>query len=111
LGRVRLTIPPRPHDVCFVATALPLLLGTSHPENLALAASLEATYGRRPARLPAGGTIPLAADFARVLGAPMMSTGIADADSGVHARNEHIGLARYHRGVEALVRFMWALAS
>ncbi|HXM57633.1 MAG TPA: M20/M25/M40 family metallo-hydrolase [Candidatus Dormibacteraeota bacterium] len=95
--------------VRLVATAAPLLLGANHPGTLALAASLGTAYDTGVARLPAGGSIPVAADFARFIGAPMMSSGIAAADAGVHAPDEHIDLDRFHRGVEALVRLMWAL--
>jgi acetylornithine deacetylase/succinyl-diaminopimelate desuccinylase-like protein len=36
-------------------------------------------------------------------------SGIAQADSAIHSPNEHLAIDNYHRGIEALIRFICGL--
>jgi acetylornithine deacetylase/succinyl-diaminopimelate desuccinylase-like protein len=52
----------------------------------------------------------VAAEFHESLGAPLLISGIAHVDSAIHSPNEHLALEQYHRGVEALIRFMFRMS-
>ena len=39
-----------------------------------------------------------------------MISGIAQADSAIHSPNEHLVIDNYHRGIEAVIRFICELA-
>ena len=47
-----------------------------------------------------------AVDFQEALGAPMVISGIEQADAAIHSPNEHLQVDQYHRGIEALIRFI-----
>jgi acetylornithine deacetylase/succinyl-diaminopimelate desuccinylase-like protein len=51
----------------------------------------------------------VAIDFQEALGAPMVISGLAQADSAVHSPNERFRLDNYHRGIEMLLHFMYGL--
>jgi acetylornithine deacetylase/succinyl-diaminopimelate desuccinylase-like protein len=37
-------------------------------------------------------------------------SGVAQADSAIHSPNEHFVIDNYHRGIEAVIRFMCGFA-
>lgn len=43
------------------------------------------------------------------LGAPMVISGLAQADSAAHSPNEKLRLDHYDRGIEMVLRFMYLL--
>jgi len=49
-------------------------------------------------------------DFQEAVGAPLVISGIAQADSAVHSPNERLVIANYHRGIEAVIRFICGMA-
>jgi amidohydrolase len=57
-----------------------------------------------------GGSIPVAVDFQEAVGAPLVISGIAQADCAIHSPNEHLLIDNYHRGIEAVIRFICGLA-
>jgi acetylornithine deacetylase/succinyl-diaminopimelate desuccinylase-like protein len=57
-----------------------------------------------------GGSIPVAVDFQEALGAPLVISGIEQADAAIHSPNEHLLTEQYHTGIEALIRFICNLA-
>ena len=63
--------------------------------------------GSNPSR---SGSIPVAVDFQEVVGAPLVISGIAQADCAIHSPNEHLVVDNYHRGIEAVIRFICGLA-
>ena len=48
-------------------------------------------------------------DFREAIGAPMMISGISQADDAAHSPNEHLVVDNYHRGIEAVIRFICRL--
>jgi acetylornithine deacetylase/succinyl-diaminopimelate desuccinylase-like protein len=92
-----------------LGTTRPVLCGTDHAGARAASEAFQATFGS-PARLVrSGGSIPVAIDFQEALGAPMVISGLPEADSAAHSPNERFSLDHYHRGIEMLLRFMYAL--
>jgi acetylornithine deacetylase/succinyl-diaminopimelate desuccinylase-like protein len=73
------------------------------------AAYLEA-FGKETAVVRIGGSIPVAVDFQEALGAPLVMSGIEQADAAIHSPNEHLVIDQYHRGIEALIHFICRFA-
>jgi acetylornithine deacetylase/succinyl-diaminopimelate desuccinylase-like protein len=57
-----------------------------------------------------GGSIPVSVDFQTGVGAPLVISGISQADNAIHSPNEHLVVDQYHRGIEAVIRFICLLA-
>lgn len=87
----------------------PLLCGTDHAGARAASRAFEETFGSAPRLVRSGGSVPVATDFKEALGAPMVISGLAQADSAAHSPNEKFRLDHYHRGIEMLLRFMYLL--
>jgi acetylornithine deacetylase/succinyl-diaminopimelate desuccinylase-like protein len=85
----------------------------SHPDEQTLAAAtaaFQASFGRPPALVRAGGSVPVAADFQETLKSRMLIGGLAQPGSGAHSPNEKFSLDHYHRGIELLIHLMYRLA-
>jgi succinyl-diaminopimelate desuccinylase len=73
--------------------------------------AFEEAFGRRARLVRSGGSIPVAIDLQEALKAPMIGSGLPEADSAPHSPNERYSLDHYHRGIEMLIRFIYALPS
>jgi acetylornithine deacetylase/succinyl-diaminopimelate desuccinylase-like protein len=49
-------------------------------------------------------------DFQEAIGAPIVVSGIEQADSAIHSPNEHLVIDNYHRGIDAVIRYICELA-
>ncbi|HET7467523.1 MAG TPA: M20/M25/M40 family metallo-hydrolase [Candidatus Dormibacteraeota bacterium] len=105
-----LTTPGVVVDVERLGTAPPILSGADHPGALALQAAFEESFGRKTALAREGGSIPVGVDFQEAIGAPLIISGIGQADAAVHSPNEHLLISQYHTGIEALIRFICRFA-
>ena len=93
-----------------LGAAPPVTCGVDHPAAQAMRAAYQAAFGRPTSLVRVGGSIPVSVDFQEAVGAPLVISGIAQADSAVHSPNEHLVIDNYHRGIEAVIRFIGALA-
>ncbi len=73
-----------------------------HPIAQAAARALEATFGRAPVFIGAGGSIPVAGMFERQLGLPVILMGFSNPDDHAHAPNEAMVLANYETGIRTI---------
>ena len=89
----------------------PVLIGADHAPARAAMKAFEEAFGKKPKMVRSGGSIPVAIDLQEALKAPMVSSGLPEADSAPHSPNERYSLDHYHRGIEMLIRFMYALES
>jgi acetylornithine deacetylase/succinyl-diaminopimelate desuccinylase-like protein len=106
----RLTTPGVDVEVVVHSVTPPVV---SHPDEQILAAAsaaFQASFGRPPALVRAGGSIPVAADFQETLKSRMLIGGLAQPGSGAHSPNEKFSLDHYHRGIELLIHLMYRLA-
>jgi acetylornithine deacetylase/succinyl-diaminopimelate desuccinylase-like protein len=104
-----LTTPGVEVKVELLSAAPPVLAGADHPPAQALRAAYKDAFGMETALIRVGGSIPVAVDFQEAVGAPLVISGIAQADSAIHSPNEHLAIDNYHRGIEALIRFICEL--
>jgi amidohydrolase len=74
-----------------------------------LRAAYSEAFGRETALVRVGGSIPVSVDFQEAVGAPLMISGIPQADDAVHSPNEHLAIDHYHTGIEAVIRFICKL--
>jgi acetylornithine deacetylase/succinyl-diaminopimelate desuccinylase-like protein len=97
-----------PPGVTVTATDLggghPSLTQMDHPLTQAAARAIEATFGKAPVYIREGGSIPVAASFATILGLPVVLLGITPPDENAHAPNEWMGLDNYETGIRTFAR-------
>ena len=109
--RVReLTTPGVEISLRMLSSAPPVTSGIDSPAALALRDCLPRGFRQGDAFVRVGGSIPVAVDFQEAVGAPLLISGIAQADCALHSPNEHLLIDNYHRGIEAVIRFLCALS-
>jgi acetylornithine deacetylase/succinyl-diaminopimelate desuccinylase-like protein len=104
-----LTTPGVEIDVRMLSSAPPVTSGVDNEPARALRAAFQEAFERETSLVRVGGSIPVAVDFQQAVGAPLLISGIAQADCALHSPNEHLLVDNYHRGIEALIRFMCAM--
>ncbi|MGH7765548.1 MAG: dipeptidase [Candidatus Dormibacteraceae bacterium] len=105
-----LTTPGVEVTLTVLGSAPPVICGVDHAPARAIRAAYRAAFGRETSLVRVGGSIPVSVDFQEALGAPMVISGVAQSDSAVHSPNEHFLVENYHRGIEAVIRFICGLA-
>ena len=86
------------------------IVDTSAPAMQAAADALEGVFGQRPHFTREGGSIPVVADFKKILGMDTVLMGFGLDSDSIHSPNEKFGLDRFHQGIEASIRFLDAYA-
>lgn len=74
------------------------------------AAALEKTFGRSPVFARTGGTIPVIADFQRLLGAEVVLVGMGLENDRAHAPNERFLVDAYLEGIAMSANLLVSLA-
>ena len=77
-----------------------------HPALGAAARALREAFGREPAFLRSGGSIPIVGTLQALFGAPVVLMGFALPSDGMHAPNERVNLPTLERGTVACARFL-----
>jgi len=101
---VRLEIITHGHAEAYVAPA------GSRPMRAAVAV-LKEVFGREPAVIREGGSLPILPLFKRVLGADSLLIGFAGPNCNAHGPNENVVLADLDRGAEAVALLMARVAT
>ena len=83
-----------------------VLTPSHHPAVDAAAAALAHVWGKSPAFIREGGSIPPVASIAEELGVPCVMLGVALPGDHMHAPNERVVLAQLFRGMRA-VAWLW----
>lgn len=76
------------------------------PAMRAAAEAMEAVFGKPPFFTREGGSIPVVADFKRILGLDSVLMGFGLDSDAIHSPNERFGIDRFHMGIEASIRFL-----
>jgi acetylornithine deacetylase/succinyl-diaminopimelate desuccinylase-like protein len=98
-------------EVSLINTGHPSLTAIDHPATMAAARCLEEVFGQAPLFVREGGSIPVAASFASILGLPVTLLGFMNPDCRAHSPNEFVRLDNWEAGHRAMVRFWAALAT
>src|SRR5205807_2167236 len=89
-----------------LSTACPALVDRRHPALAAAAAAYRSAFGRAPAFVRSGGTIPIVNDLQDVLGLEVVLMGFALPDDRMHAPNEKLHLPAFRKGVATSIAFL-----
>ena len=87
-----------------------VIVDTTAPAMQAAKQALHAVFGQEPHFTREGGSIPVVADFKKILGLDTVLMGFGLDSDSIHSPNEEFGLDRFHQGIEASIRFMDAYA-
>jgi acetylornithine deacetylase/succinyl-diaminopimelate desuccinylase-like protein len=98
-------------EVRFLGGGQPFVARIDDPLTQAVARALEATHGRAPVFTREGGSIPVAASFASVLGVPVVLEGFTQPHEQAHAPNEWLDLDNYENAIRAIVATFDSIAS
>lgn len=71
----------------------------------AAADAFEEVYGKEPLFAREGGSIPIVADFKKVLGAQSILMGFGLTSDAIHSPNEKFSLKDFYRGIETSAEF------
>jgi len=97
-------------DVRELHGGLPWLAPTDHPALQAAGRALKRAFRKQPVFTREGGSIPIVAEFDRILKVPTVLMGLGLTDDNLHAPNEKFDLENFHRGVAAAAFLMEELA-
>jgi acetylornithine deacetylase/succinyl-diaminopimelate desuccinylase-like protein len=90
--------------VQYLGGGRPSLTPMDHPATQAAARALEATFGRPPVYIRAGGSIPVCASFTSILRLPVVLLGFTPPDDNAHAPNEWMDLGNYETAIRTIAR-------
>lgn len=76
----------------------------------AAAKAFEEIYEKEPLFSREGGSIPIVADFKKILGVESILMGFGLTSDAIHSPNEKFSLQDFHRGIKTSARFMELLA-
>jgi acetylornithine deacetylase/succinyl-diaminopimelate desuccinylase-like protein len=108
---VRERIPPDAKvEFNSFAAAPAMALAFDHPALAKTRLALAAEWGKKAVTVGEGGSIPIVADFKRVLGMDTILVGFALDDDRVHSPNEKYDLTSFHKGTRSWARILAALA-
>jgi acetylornithine deacetylase/succinyl-diaminopimelate desuccinylase-like protein len=104
-----LTTPGVEVKIAVLGMAPPVTCGVDSTAAKALRSAFTEVFGKETALIRVGGSIPVSVDFQEAVGAPILISGIAEADAAAHSPNERLTVDNYHRGIEAVIRFICKL--
>ena len=99
-----------PTEVRRLTGAPPAHSDPAHPVMRAAAAAYAHGFGRRPALVRSGGTVPIVALLQERLGVPTALLGFGLPDDRMHAPNESAHLPTFARAVETSIWFLHEVA-
>jgi len=83
----------------------PYVTPTDSPEYKAASAAFEEAFGKVPVPMYEGGSIPIIAEFKKVLGIESILMGFGFDTDGLHSPNEHFGVWNFYKGIETVPGF------
>lgn len=67
--------------------------------------AMEESFGKKPIPLRSGGSIPIVADFEKVLNVKTVLLGFGLDSDAIHSPNEHFGVTNFYKGIETIPYF------
>jgi acetylornithine deacetylase/succinyl-diaminopimelate desuccinylase-like protein len=96
--------------ISLLTTGKPALISHDLPEMRAAVRAYERGWGATPVFTRGGGSIPVVADIADLMGIPVVMMGYGLDDDGLHAPNEHYRVEMFQRGIETAIVYLEELA-
>lgn len=96
-------------EVNILAEAWPMAVTISGPVAEAKIRTLEEMFGKSPAIVRGGGSLPIGGTFQHELGVPMVVFGFG-AGENVHAPNEYLRIDDFNLAIDAAIHFYYTLA-
>ena len=106
-----LTTPGVEIKIDVLGSAPPVTCSVDNAAARALRSAFSEVFGRDTALESIGGSIPVSVDFQKAVGAPLLISGIAQADAAAHSPNERLDVDHYLRGIETVIRFICRLGN
>lgn len=97
-------------EVRLVTTGKPALFPFDIPEMQAASHAYEQAWGAKPLFTRGGGSIPVVAEIADLMGIPVVMMGYGLDDDGLHSPNERFSIEMFHRGIETAIVYLDELA-
>jgi acetylornithine deacetylase/succinyl-diaminopimelate desuccinylase-like protein len=88
----------------------PVLIEPAQPPVQVAAKVARAVWGAEPVFVREGGSIPIVTKFDRVLKVPTVLLGFGLPDDNLHGPNEKFHLPNFHKGIEAVIRWLEQVA-
>ena len=82
------------------------LVDTKSDAMKAASEAMEGVFGQKPYMVRGGGSIPIVADFKKILGQETVLMGFGLDSDAIHSPNEKFGLDRFRQGIDSIIRFM-----
>jgi acetylornithine deacetylase/succinyl-diaminopimelate desuccinylase-like protein len=92
-------------------SAAPIALDWKLPQLAEAQAALAREWGKEAVLIGSGGSIPIVADFKRLIGIDTLLIGFGLDDDRVHSPNEKYDLTSFHKGTRSWARILEALAA
>ena len=89
-----------------LARARPTAVPRRHPAMVAAANAYACGFGRRPALIRSGGTVPVVDHIQRFLGTPVVMMGFALPADRMHSPNERFPISRYAQSIDTSICFL-----
>jgi len=106
-ARLRELCPPTvTMDITRMHLGKPAVTPLDHPAVQAAARAVEMAFQKEPAFIRTGGSIPVVASLADLLGLPSVLMGMALPDDHAHAPDERLDLGNFFGGIRAAA-FLW----
>jgi acetylornithine deacetylase/succinyl-diaminopimelate desuccinylase-like protein len=97
-------------EVRLLTTGKPALFAFDSPAMQAAARAYVKGWGAEPLFTRGGGSIPVVADIADLMGIPVVLMGFGLDDDGLHSPNERFSLEMFQRGIETTIVYLEELA-
>lgn len=105
-----LTPPTVTVEVRLITTGKPALFPFDSPAMRAAARAYVQGWGAEPLFTRGGGSIPVVADIADLMGIPVVLMGFGLDDDGLHSPNERYSIEMFQRGIETTIVYLEELA-
>jgi acetylornithine deacetylase/succinyl-diaminopimelate desuccinylase-like protein len=103
---LQLTPPTVRSEVRLIAAAYPAVMDIHSQAMQAASAAYEKGWGKKPLFERGGGTLPIIADFQRLLdGLPVILLGFGLPSDGAHGPNESFTIEMFHKGIDTAISF------